>query len=223
MQTLPIDKNSDILQNISDTLNVIGPKVYQIAEASNPDMASLNLKVAIVAAAAGILSAIFGFFGFWYSKRTAKNVARTSSKNRLGVSDWLIHIIYRKMAYIRALLDDKSLISQNILRQMFLPKFEDIFVLEDYRNDVATYSHLLGLKNQMQKYDSAIDACINKLDNGQELSNRDILDLLETPVKALIELYHVNKVNWKNYADRLVKTILEYHFNVSIRRTASFS
>ena len=213
MPTFPLENNFDILQSISDTLNVIGPKVNQIAEASNPEIVHLNLIMAIIAAISGVMGVIFGFLGYLYSKRTAKNVERTNKKNRLGVSDRLIQIVYRKMVYVRTLLNDRLLISQNLLRSIYLPKFEDCFILEDYRNDAERYGHLLSIKNQMTKYTSVIDACIDKLNAKEALTDRDLLDLLETPVKVLIELFHINNEKSENYADHLICTIIDYHFN----------
>ena len=212
MPPLPVDTNYDILQSISDTLNVIGPKVNQIADASDPQTVQLNLVMAIIAAIASVLGVVFGFLGYIYAKRTAKNVERTNKKNRLVVSDRLIQVVYRKMSYVRALINDRSLISQNLLRSIYLPQFEDCFILEDYRNDAERYSHLLSLKNQMNKYDSVLDACINKLDHQTGLTDRDLLDMLQTPVKVLIELYHINKEKSSNYADHLLSTIIDYHF-----------
>lgn len=223
MPTLPADTNYDILQSISDTLNVIGPKVNQIADASDPQTVHLNLIMAIIAATASVLGVVFGFLGYLYAKRTAKNVERTNKKNRLFVSDWLIQVVYRKMSYIRALINDRSLISQNLLRSIYLPQFEDCFILEDYRNDAERYSHLLSLKNQMNKYDSVLDACIDKLDHLTDLSDRDLLDMLQTPVKVLIELYHINKERSSNYADHLLYTIMDCHFkHIEDKDIASF-
>lgn len=212
MPIIPGNTDYDILQSISDTLNVIGPKVNQIAEASDPQTVQLNLNMAIIAAIASVLGVVFGFLGYLYAKRTAKNVERTNKKNRLVVSDRLIQVVYRKMSYIRALINDRSLISQNLLRSIYLPHFSDCFILEDYRNDAVRYAHLLSLKNQMNKYDSVIDACIDKLDHQTSLSDRDLLDLLQTPIKVLIELYHINKEGKCNYADHLLCTIINYHF-----------
>lgn len=223
MPTIPGNTDYDILQSISDTLNVIGPKVNQIAEASDPQTVQLNLTMAIIAAIASVLGVVFGFLGYLYAKRTAKNVERTNKKNRLVVSDRLIQVVYRKMSYIRALINDRSLISQNLLRSIYLPQFADCFILEDYRNDAMRYAHLLSLKNQMNKYDSVIDACIDKLDHQTSLSDRDLLDLLQTPIKVLIELYHINKDNSSNYADHLLSTIIDYHFkHVEDKDIASF-
>lgn len=223
MQSLPVDTNYDILQSISDTLNVIGPKVNQIADASDPQTVQLNLVMAIIAAIASVLGVVFGFLGYIYAKRTAKNVERTNKKNRLVVSDRLIQVVYRKMSYVRALINDRSLISQNLLRSIYLPQFEDCFILEDYRNDAERYSHLLSLKNQMNKYDSVLDACINKLDHQTVLTDRDLLDMLQTPVKVLIELYHINKEKSSNYADHLLSTIIDYHFkHIEDKDIASF-
>lgn len=213
MPTFPTENNLDILQSISDTLNVIGPKVNQIAEASDPETVQLNLTMAIIAAVSGVMGVVFGFLGYLYSKRTAKNVERTNKENRLRISDRLIQIVYRKMVYVRTLLNDRPLISQNILRSIYLPKFEDCFILEDYRNDAERYNHLLSLKNQMTKYDSVIDACIDKLNAKEALTDRDFLDLLETPVKVLIELFHFNNEKSNNYADHLICTIIDYHFD----------
>lgn len=212
MPTFPTENNLDILQSISDTLNVIGPKVNQIAEASDPETVKLNLLMAVIAAGAGILGVIFGFLGFLYSKRTANNVERTNKKNRLGISNRLIQIVYKRMVYVRTLINERSLISQNLLRSIYLPKFEDCFILEDYRNDSRRYSYLLSLKTQMNKFDSVVDSLIKKLDNKESLSDRDLLDFLQTPEKVLIELFLINKDKHKNYADRILSTIIEYHF-----------
>ena len=222
MPSFPIDNNVDILQSISDTLNVIGPKVYQIAEASDPEMVRQGFTWSVVAAFAGICGAVFGLLSFWFAKRTADNVKRTNKKNRLRISDRVVKIVYRRMVYIRALLNDRSLISQNLLRSIYLPDFDDCFILEDYRNHADMYSHLMTLKSQMNKYDDVIDACINKLDNHVELSDRDLLDLLESPVKILIELYNINKGKKKKYADRIISTIIQYHFDIGVEDLVKF-
>ena len=209
---MPVEPYPDILKNIRDTLNVIGPQVHQIAEASDPGMARLNLLMAIIAAVAGSLGTVFGFFSYWYSKKTAKNVARTNAKNRLSVSKTLIQTVYKRMCYVRALIHNPRLISQNLLNNIYLPDFADCFILEDYRNDSERYRHLLSLKRHMVRYDDLVERCIENLDRGIRLTERDCLDLLETPVKILIELHHLNNKKRRNYADILLNEIVSLHF-----------
>ena len=218
MNELPFVNDSGdygILQSISDTLNVIGPKVQQIAEASDPVIAQTNLTMSKIAAIAGVLGAIFGLGSFIFSKITAQNVKRTTKSNRLKLSDWLIQTIYQRMAYIRALINDKSLITPNILMtSVYLPQFvEDCLIIEDYRNNARRYSYLLRFKSQINKYNSIVDFCIRKKEKKTEIADRELLDLLEISVKLLVELSNFNGADKAQYPDRILSVIIDHHYD----------
>lgn len=208
------ESSPDILRSISDTLNCIGPKVQQIADATDPVVSQWNLIVAVIAAATGVLSAVFGFLSYKYSRKTADNVLRTDSENRLKISGMLIETVYRRMVYIRACLIDKSIISYKLLRSLHLPDFNDCFILEDYRNDGDRYRYLLCLKHQMCQYGVTVNDWIDMFRSGKYVSDDDCQDLMELSVKVLIELYHVNRLDSSSpYADILLHTIAEFHFS----------
>lgn len=218
MNELPFLNDSGdygILQSISDTLNVIGPKVQQIAEASDPVIAQTNLTMSKIAAIAGVLGAVFGLGSFIFSKITAQNVKRTTKSNRLKLSDWLIQTIYQRMAYIRALINNKSLISPNFLMtSVYLPQFvEDCLIIEDYRNNAKRYSYLLRFKSQINIYNSIVDFCIRKQEKGTEIADRELLDLLEISVKLLVELSNFNGANKAQYPDRILSVIIDHHYD----------
>lgn len=86
MPTIPGNTDYDILQSISDTLNVIGTKVNQIAEASDPQTVQLNLTMAIIAAIASVLGVVFGFLGYLYAKPKTWN-EQTRRIDLLSVTD----------------------------------------------------------------------------------------------------------------------------------------
>ena len=96
-----------MLEAIRDSLTAIVPHIQKMADNSSPEpytvesirLASKNLTISIIAAVSGCLGAVFGYLGYAFSKKTARNVVRVSPKvQRVLCQDFQIDL-YKNLMY----------------------------------------------------------------------------------------------------------------------------
>lgn len=158
-----------MLEAIRDSLNAIVPHIQKMADNSNPEpytieslrLASENLTISIIAAVSGCLGAVFGYLGYRFSKKTAKNVVRvTPDVQRTLCKDFILDM-YKNMVYtmIYACSDVKKDNSQ--LSSLLLPDIDDIFYIEAYNGDPQVYLRMKNLKARKLLYDEKVKWCLN--------------------------------------------------------------
>lgn len=216
LQSIP----QELLQSISDTLNVMIPKVDQIAEASDPAISKWSMTFSAVAAATGIFGALFGYLGFIWSKKTAKNVSRTNPEIQINLCTNLIRSTYRLVVRTRAIAAFPELQkSTNLFADLSIPAFEDYFILADYRNNADQHESLVNLKYEIQECNAALSLCQQHLNDEGDLSQRDKDNLLERPVDVLISFYKISDIltsdkeaKYKT-SEMIISMITRHHYN----------
>ena len=153
-----------MLEAIRDSLNAIVPHIQKMADNSNPEpytienlrLASMNLKISIIAAIFGFLGAVFGCLGYRFSKKTAKNVVRVTPDVQRALCNDFILDMYKNIVYtmIYAGSTDKKDNSQ--LSSLLLPNINDVFHIEAYNRNSKVYINMKNIKVRMLIYNEKV-------------------------------------------------------------------
>ena len=186
-----VDENS--IAALQDTIKAISMDVKEIAKNSNPepytvqslDLARWNFVVSLLAALFG-----FGDVSYKYSKLTAKNVARISPDTQIALCLDFILDLYHHSVWLLVFLkgmEGKQLPDPGKLLTLRLAGFDDIFHLDAYNQDKATFLYMKYVKDRIRDYDDDLTLCFEHLEK-KSLVTSELMWLLTKPVRIILSV-----------------------------------
>ncbi len=226
--------DSTALQAAQDTLTYVSQDsivslLHTLIENTAPDptprlgiqMYEWNFWVPIIALIAGLIGTYYGWKGYFFSKKTAENVARLSPDAQYALCRNFTVQLYKNLVRIMVLkykINHKKDILQNELVALHLPKFEDIFFVDAYYKDAKTFIAMQKMKEEMQTYIELIDI-FKTTHSKEDLQNRSKENTKNQTKKKLQEQA---KEDLQKIFDQTVKLLAQTKDIVqSIPRTTS--
>ncbi len=149
------------------TQDSIARLLHTIVENTAPDptprlgiqMYQWNFWVPIIALIAGLIGTYYGWKGYFFSKKTAENVARLSPDAQYALCRNFAVQLYKNLVRIMVLkykVKHEKDITQDEIIALHLPKFEDVFFIDAFYKDADAFMKLQKMKVDFQAYDELI-------------------------------------------------------------------
>ena len=169
--------NCTVLTSLLDSLSVISADVSRIVDNSRPEpytvdglrLSRWNLIVSIIAALFGSLGALFGYFGYRFSKLTANNVAKVSADTQralcLDFSLDLYHHTVMLISYINDCENGRPPAVEAVLR-LRIAGFDEVFHIDAFNRNKETYLLVKHIRDRIRDYDDNLNICVRRLEKG---------------------------------------------------------
>ena len=221
----------DLLESMHNSINSTIPHIMETAENTKPEPYTVeslslswwNLIITITAALFGFIGAIFGFYGYKYSRLTAENVSRISSKTQFSIFEEFAKDLYVKLMYL--LICDIEMRKSNyclyppgrLIEKLKLPDSEDIFKIDKYSNNEKVYMQMREMGQKMNNYNMELGILKELIRDKKEdkLIDYTLASLLYKPLKIidhLGRLYFCISKKESSY-DIILNTLLSFHIN----------
>ncbi len=196
MDSLLVDSAAFVA--VQDTLTYVSQDsivslLHTLIENTAPDptprlgiqMYQWNFWIPIIALIAGLIGTYYGWKGYFFSKKTAENVARLSPDAQYALCRNFAVQLYKNIVRIMVLKyklkHNKDSITQNEIIALHLPKFEDVFFVDAYYKDAKIFMAMQKMKEDMQTY-------FDQIDNfGKTHSEEDLQKLLNQTINLLTQ------------------------------------
>jgi hypothetical protein len=221
----------DLLESMHNSINSTIPHIMETAENTKPEpytVESLNLSwwnliIATTAAIFGFIGAVFGFYGYKYSRLTAENVSRISSKTQFAIFEEFAKDLYMKFIYL--LICDIEMRESNyrrypperLIEKMKLPNSKDIFKIDKYSNNEKVYMLMRSMGARMNNYNIELDILKELVGDGEKdkLIDYTLTSILYKPLNIINHLrylyFSISKD--ENSYNNILTTLLSFHFN----------
>lgn len=192
------------IEALRDTVASVIPLIRELVENSSPEpytvenlwWTKLNVAISVAAALIGGAGAYYGYKGFVYAKKTARNVARLPQETQVKLCVSLLQDLL--LNYVRGIVISCNHIhglkppSDNYISNFMLPEFEDIFNPESFYQNWKAYICLNDIKLRMKHYNHMVEVIESHCFNDR-ITDKDCKDLVIKTSKVIRSVFNFIK------------------------------
>lgn len=213
---------TESVEIVRDSALAIIPLLREIVTNSDPvpytveslEWTKFNVFISVLAVLAGFLGAFYGYRGYYFSKLTAKNVARLPHSTQLKLCLELLKLVMTNFVRVNSIKIyyscDKKCPSDNYISTFTLPDFTEMFKPEIFYNNENAFIKLNQIKSAMKQYNHLVEI-VERHCNVGVITETDIkalalktMQVLRVTLRFMNDAYLNDNTILQNLCDKIV-------------------
>lgn len=213
---------TESVEIVRDSALTIIPLLREIVTNSDPvpytveslEWTKFNVFISVLAVLAGFLGAFYGNRGYYFSKLTAKNVARLPHSTQLKLCLELLKLVMTNFVRVNSIKiyysRDKKCPSDNYISTFTLPDFTEMFKPEIFYNNENAFIKLNQIKSTMKQYNHLVEI-VERHCNVGVITETDIkaltlktMQVLRVTLRFMNDAYPNDNTILQNLCDKIV-------------------